>query len=139
MPEHSIRIYEALKQKGVPSKLYFHQGGHGGPPPMTMMNRWFTRYLHGVENGVENDPRAWVVREDAKPQDPTAYDDYPNPEATPVKLHLNQGGHDVASLSLSAARIAKVPKRLSTMLASAVPHWRRPQPRKTACCTRHRS
>ena len=27
------------------------------------MNRWFTRYVMGVENGVENDPEAWIVRE----------------------------------------------------------------------------
>ena len=30
-----------------------------------MMNRWFTRYLYGVENGVENDPKAWIMREAA--------------------------------------------------------------------------
>ena len=30
---------------------------------MEMMNKWFTRYLYGVENGVENEPKAWIVRE----------------------------------------------------------------------------
>src|SRR5210317_1083955 len=53
MPEHSFRIYEAAKAKGLPTQIYYHQNGHGGPPPITMMNRWFTRYLHGVDNGVE--------------------------------------------------------------------------------------
>ena len=53
VPEHSVRILEAVKQKGLPYQSFFHQGGHGGPPPMKLMNRWFTRYLHGVENGVE--------------------------------------------------------------------------------------
>ncbi len=28
-----------------------------------MINRWFTRYLYGVQNGVESEPKAWVVRE----------------------------------------------------------------------------
>src|SRR5690606_22909184 len=28
MPEHSIRIYEALKEKGIPVQIYLHQGGH---------------------------------------------------------------------------------------------------------------
>ncbi len=51
--EHSVRIYEAAKAKGLPVQAYFHQGGHGGPPPTKLMNRWFTRYLYGVENGVE--------------------------------------------------------------------------------------
>ena len=86
MPEHSVRIYQALKEKGVPVQCFFHQGGHGGPPPMKQMNRWFTRYLHGVENGVENDPKAWVVREKAKRSEPTPYGDYPNPAAQPVEL-----------------------------------------------------
>ena len=86
MPEHSVRIYQALKEKGVPVQCYFHQGGHGGPPPMKQMNRWFTRYLHGIENGVEDDPKAWVVREKAKRTEPTPYGDYPNPDATAVEL-----------------------------------------------------
>ena len=63
VPEHSVRIYQALKKKGVPVQSYFHQGGHGGEPPLKQMNRWFTRYLHGVNNNVENDPKAWIVRE----------------------------------------------------------------------------
>ena len=40
-----------------------HQGGHGGPPPMEMQNKWFTRYLFNVQNGVEKEPKAWIVRE----------------------------------------------------------------------------
>ena len=92
MPEHSVRIYQALKEKGVPVQCFFHQGGHGGPPPMKQMNRWFTRYLHGVENGVENDPKAWVVREKAKRSEPTPYGDYPNPDAQPVEMFPTGGG-----------------------------------------------
>ena len=91
VPEHSNRIYQALKTKGVPTQIFYHQGGHGGPPPMKMMNRWFTRYLHGVENGVEKDPRAWIVRENDDQSKPTAYEDYPNPAASPVTLHLSGG------------------------------------------------
>ena len=92
MPGHNVRLYEALKEKGVPAQLYFHQGGHGGPPPLAMMNRWFTRYLYGVENGVEEDARAWIVREEDNPGKPTPYDDYPHPEAAPVTLHVQAGG-----------------------------------------------
>ena len=91
MPEHSYRIYEAAKAKGIPAMIYYHQNGHGGPPPMSMMNRWFTRYLFGVENGVEDEPRAWIVREDAEMSDPTPYKDYPNPDASMVELHLKAG------------------------------------------------
>ncbi|MEO1655885.1 MAG: CocE/NonD family hydrolase, partial [Bacteroidota bacterium] len=43
MPEHSYRIYKAAKEKGLPVQIFYHQAGHGGPPPMSLMNRWFTR------------------------------------------------------------------------------------------------
>jgi X-Pro dipeptidyl-peptidase len=100
MPEHSFKVYEHLKAKGVPAQVYYHQGGHGGPPPLTLMNRWFTRYLYGVENGVENDPRAWIVREGADRTDPTPYPDYPNPDAAPVTLHPRAGGVQTGDLVL---------------------------------------
>ncbi len=103
VPEHSNRIYQALKAKGVPTQAYYHQGGHGGPPPMKMMNRWFTRYLHGVENGVEQDPRAWIVREGDERTKPTPYDDYPNPAAAPVTLKLVAGSPERGKLSSTAA------------------------------------
>ncbi|MEO0559802.1 MAG: Xaa-Pro dipeptidyl-peptidase [Bacteroidota bacterium] len=86
MPEHSTRISEALKARGVPVQEYFHQGGHGGPPPLERMNRWFTRYLYGIENGVEDDPKSWIVREGDERENPTPYAAYPHPEAAPVML-----------------------------------------------------
>ena len=58
-----VEAYEALKANGVEVQAYYHQGGHGGEPPHEQMNRWFTRYLYGIENGVEKDPRAWIVRD----------------------------------------------------------------------------
>ena len=99
VPEHSYRISEALKKKGVPLQIYYHQGGHGGEPPFKMMNRWFTRYLFGVQNGVENDPKAWIVRENADRQKPTPYRDYPNPDASPVVFSLIGGAPGTGVLS----------------------------------------
>ena len=101
VPEHSVRIYEALKANGVATQTFFHQGGHGGPPPMKQMNRWFTRYLHGVQNGVEEDAKAWIVREDAKRDAPTAYEDYPNPDAEHVSFYLAGGAPQQGTLSLT--------------------------------------
>lgn len=100
MPEHSVRIYVALKQKGVPCMAYFHQGGHGGPPPLTLRNRWFTRFLYGIDNGVEKDPRSWIVREDDA--SPTAYPDYPHPAAAPVVLKPRAGGTAIGELHTEA-------------------------------------
>jgi len=107
MPEHSFRITEALKARGVPVQMYYHQGGHGGPPPLKQMNRWFTRYLYDVENGVESDPKAWIVREGEDRQNPTPYADYPNPQAESVPVYLKaaevkEGGYNgVGGLSIT--------------------------------------
>ena len=102
VPEHSFRVSQALKANGVPVQVYYHQGGHGGAPPMEIMNRWFTRYLYGVQNGVENDPKAWIVREGAERTDPTPYADYPLPGAAHVTLHPIAGGVQTGTLSLTA-------------------------------------
>lgn len=101
MAEHSLRFYEAVKAKGLPAQIFYHQGGHGGPPPMKIMNRWFTRYLHGIENGVENDEKAWIVREYDKRNNPTPYKDYPNPDASNVTLYLKKGAPTAGELSFS--------------------------------------
>ncbi|MCL4113444.1 UNVERIFIED_CONTAM: hypothetical protein GTU68_008695 [Idotea baltica] len=101
MPEHSYRIYEAAKEKGIPHMVYYHQNGHGGPPPLWLMNKWFTKYLHGVDNGVEKLPRAYIVRENDDMGMPTSYADYPNPEASSVSLHLNPGAPSAGGLTLS--------------------------------------
>jgi X-Pro dipeptidyl-peptidase len=127
VPEHSVRIYEALKGR-VPLQAYYHQGGHGGAPPLEMMNKWFTRFLYGIENGVEKEPKAWIVREtppappaagatgSAPPQGrggrgqtppPTPYADYPNPAASMITLHLGAGGNEHGVLTLSQAAAAK--------------------------------
>jgi X-Pro dipeptidyl-peptidase len=120
VPEHSVRIHEALKGR-VPLQAYFHQGGHGGAPPLEMMNRWFTRYLYGVENGVERMPKAWIVRETtpapAPPPvpeggrrgrppipPPTPYPDYPHPAARDVTFHLASGGDRTGGLTLARTR-----------------------------------
>jgi len=101
MAEHSVRVYEALKAKGVPVQAYYHQGGHGGDPPLALRNRWFTRYLYGVENGVERDPRAWIVREGARRSEPTPYPDYPHPDAAPCALRPLAGGRARGALALA--------------------------------------
>ncbi len=98
VPSHSYRFARVLKEKGMPLQMYYHQGGHGGEPPFTMMNRWFTRYLFGVENGVENDPKAFIVREGADRLSPTPYADYPNPDAVPVTFFLTRGAPAAGAL-----------------------------------------
>ncbi len=104
MPSHTLRIYQSLKERGVPVQNYFHQGGHGGPPPMEMMNKWFTRFLYGVENGVENEPQSWVVREDNNREQPVPYAAYPHPDAQMVDLYPQAGGNEAGALSLNPVK-----------------------------------
>lgn len=104
MPSHTTLMADAVRANGVPVQMYFHQGGHGGEPPLAMMNKWFTRYLLGVQNGVEQDPRSFVVREGASRQSPTPYAAYPHPESAPVELFAVKGGAQVGGLAL--ARLA---------------------------------
>jgi X-Pro dipeptidyl-peptidase len=106
MPEHSVLLVNALKSRGVPVQMYFHQGGHGGEPPLRMMNRWFTRYLLGVRNGVETDPKAYIVREGANRLEPTAYANYPHPEAAKVTLYPVAGGARMGGLGDAPAAAA---------------------------------
>lgn len=112
MPSHTIRIHEALKKKGVPLQAFLHQGGHGGPPPLKQMNRWFTRYLHNIENGVENDAKSWVVRENDARVNPTPYDSYPHPEASSVRLHLTAGGLEAGGLTTEPVTAKQNPETL---------------------------
>jgi X-Pro dipeptidyl-peptidase len=98
MPSHSMHVYTKLKQQGVPSKLYLHQGGHGGDPPFEMQNRWFTRWLCGVENGIEHDPPFAIVREGGKRSELTTYADWPNPDAKPITLRPRAGGLGIGAL-----------------------------------------
>ncbi|WP_422108077.1 Xaa-Pro dipeptidyl-peptidase [Winogradskyella sp.] len=104
MPEHSYRIYKAAKEKGLPHQIYYHQNGHGGPPPIAMMNKWFTKYLHGIDNGVDKErTKAYIVREYDDRQQPTAYLDYPNPGAEDVTLNLTPGGMTIGGLTLDSS------------------------------------
>src|SRR6478672_9587708 len=71
VPSHSVRIYDEMRARGLPVSMYLHQGGHGGNRPADMLNRWFSHYLYGVDNGVEKDPPVWIVQ-DAAAQEPRA-------------------------------------------------------------------
>lgn len=99
MPEHSYRIYKKAKEMGLETAIYYHQFGHGGQPPLSMMNKWFTHYLFGIDNGIEKETnKAFIVRENDKMGEPTAYLDFPNPEAKPVSFYLSKGGQKAGNL-----------------------------------------
>src|SRR6201999_3534297 len=65
MTKNAADFYAAIRAQGVPHQWYFHQGGHGGAPPDAMVNKWLPKQPWGVDNGVQNEPHSWVVRETA--------------------------------------------------------------------------
>ena len=126
MPSHSIRIYDEMRRLGKPVALYLHQGGHGGDPPLDMQNRWFSHYLYGIDNGVENDPPVWVMSSTAAdsvmrlartlPMEQrrrlerpaaTPQPSFPAPGAEVVTLHPTPGGNSIGGLSTTPARGAE--------------------------------
>lgn len=103
MPEQSYRFYEAAKAKGLPVQLYYHQGSHGGDPPFLMMNRWFTHFLHGVDNGVEKDAPVKIVREFKT--EPAAYSSYPDQNASDVTFYPQSLQNNNGTLHLQPVSI----------------------------------
>ncbi|MBE2316733.1 Xaa-Pro dipeptidyl-peptidase [Solirubrobacter sp. CPCC 204708] len=62
MTKNAAQLWDVLKRNNVARQFYFHQGGHTRAIPYDMLNRWFTKYLWGHENGVDS-VKSWVVRE----------------------------------------------------------------------------
>jgi X-Pro dipeptidyl-peptidase len=124
VPEHSVRIYDEMRARNLPVSIYLHQGGHGGNPPPEMLNRWFSHYLYGADNGAEKDASAWIVQDSyaqapwAPAPDsattgrgrsravipPTAFASFPVPGSVPVELHPAIGGASIGDLSFTSAQ-----------------------------------
>lgn len=94
--------YGALREHDVPHKIWWHQSGHTDPIKLReqewlrTLNRWFTRYLHDVSNGVEGEPRATVQREDGSW---TEEPEWPAPDAAETVLRPSAGGPQRGGLS----------------------------------------
>ena len=131
MTKHAAQLYDALKKRDVPHMFYFHQGGHGGPPPDVLQNYWFSRYLYDQQNGVEDMPRSWVVREAATcpPRQTTATGDQSNTATLTVadtspfrlgnSLTVPQTNSD-GSITNTTRTITDIPDSTHLVLASAV-------------------
>jgi X-Pro dipeptidyl-peptidase len=85
-----------LADRGVPRKIWLHNGGHGGesagadPEDFELYkrteNRWFDFWLFGVPNGIMSEPRSSVERETGT----YAHEaDWPLPGARQARLHLS--------------------------------------------------
>ena len=91
-PRHAARLWQALQAHGIPSKIWWHQGPHGDRANQARqdewraeLNRFWTQYLLGADNGFMKGPRAIVERED---KSWVEYASWPVPGAAPVSLSL---------------------------------------------------
>ncbi|MEV5535450.1 Xaa-Pro dipeptidyl-peptidase [Saccharopolyspora shandongensis] len=106
--------YAALREQDVPHKIWWHQSGHTDPLRLReqewlrTLNRWFTRYLYDVPNGVEGEPRATVQREDGSWIEEA---EWPAPDAREATLRPTPGGPERGGLTA-----ARVPGRVSESL-----------------------
>ncbi len=70
--DQSTLWYQAMRDQGVPTQLWLHPWAHKDPIHLftmtdawvTQVNRWFTRYLLGVPNGVETEPSSVIEQRD---------------------------------------------------------------------------
>ncbi|MEV4256720.1 CocE/NonD family hydrolase, partial [Spirillospora sp. NPDC049652] len=92
--EQSVRWWNALKAAGVPRKLWLHQANHATPfrwridEWLRQTHHWFDRYLYGIRNGIENEPKVDVERPDGSWKTER---DWPVPGTRTLPLSLNAG------------------------------------------------
>jgi X-Pro dipeptidyl-peptidase len=80
--------WNRLADRNVPRKLWLHNGGHGGPGGAAYARaeiRWFDRWLFGVPNGIDSEPRLTIQREDDSYHDEA---DWPAPGTSTARLRL---------------------------------------------------
>ena len=77
--QHVEQFWDVLAANDIERKIWWHQGGHGGPAGDTTyelpgggtsnfddtVNRWMDHYLYKVDNDIEDEPIAIIEREDS--------------------------------------------------------------------------
>jgi X-Pro dipeptidyl-peptidase len=89
--DHLGLWWDALKANGVPRKLWLLRTGHEDPFEVrraewvNTLHRWFDHYLHGVANGIENEPAVTIEDETDVWNE---YADWPVPGTESVDVFL---------------------------------------------------
>jgi hypothetical protein len=132
MTKNATAFYDAVKKAGVPHEFVFHQGGHGVAPPDVMVNRWFSHFLYGQQNGAEDQPHSWVVRSETNacpPRQTTVTGDQSNTATLtvadtspfPLGFTLTVPQTNASGTITSTTRvITDIPDSTHLVLASAV-------------------
>jgi X-Pro dipeptidyl-peptidase len=101
-PRHAARFWAALQANTVPSKIWWNQGGHGDRANSARqavwrdtLNRFWSHYLFGQDNGWEKTATVVVERENNVWVD---YPRWPVPGATKTTLKLTPGANGAAGV-----------------------------------------
>ena len=90
-PNNFARWFEQLGKQGVERKIWLAQTGHVDPFDfrrkvwVKTLHRWFDRWLHGIRNGIEDEPMADIERKADKWK---TYKSWPDRRARKVRLWL---------------------------------------------------
>ena len=101
-PRHAARFWAALQQHGVPSKIWWNQGGHGDRANSARqgvwrdtLNRFWSHYLFGVDNGAMSGAKVTIERENNTWLD---YPSWPVPGSSKTTLRLTPGMNGAAGI-----------------------------------------
>ena len=97
--DHATKYWEKLKEYDIPRKAWFVRVGHeegfdvDRAEWVATLHRWFDYWLHGVANGIMDEPPVDVQY---GPTEWAAYDDWPAPGTSTVALWLQPEGEGIA-------------------------------------------
>jgi X-Pro dipeptidyl-peptidase len=87
--------WDALAARGVPRKIWLHQGDHADPfnvrraEWLDTLHKWFDHWLYRIDNGIMNEPMADV---ETAPGHWTTARSWPVPGTAPVSYFLTASG-----------------------------------------------
>lgn len=106
--DQATKWYQALKERNIPVKLVLHQGGHQTPPSSgdfnwtSLINKWFSHYLFGVNNGVEKTSEVSIQNADpgkaVKERTWQYAQSWPLPGTNATNLNVRPGSADKSGL-----------------------------------------
>ena len=125
-------MYQAYEKAGVPVKLLLHQGTHLTPtyPSQeyemyiddelydTVLNKWFSHYLYGVDNGAEN--MAPVTMQSNVDGSWSYYDDWKTDSSVTYTLSSAETATSTVTRGSTATYTFEVPEDITVQGAIAV-------------------
>lgn len=131
-------MYKAYQEVGVPVKLLLHQGTHLTPtyPSQqyemytdgelydTVLNRWFSHYLYGVDNGAEN--MAAVTVQSNVDGSWTHYDSWDTENSVTYALDAENHDSSTVARGSTATYTFEVPEDITVQGAVAVTFTAKP-------------